>query len=99
MVIAGPDPAIHPAKAPSLPMNARVEPAHANPTSRLLQRRHHVLGEPAQLLLEFLRAETFGPVNHEAVEAGIFFCDRLDAVDHACRRAAEPSLLRDPVAQ
>src|SRR6266851_1495357 len=46
------------------------------------QRRHHVLGEPAQLLLEFLGRQAFGPVDHEIVEPGIFRRDRLDAVDH-----------------
>src|SRR5882724_3131635 len=58
-----------------------------------LERRHHVLGEPAQLLLEFLRPDAFGPVDHEVLEAGIFRLDRLDALDDVLRRAAEPGLL------
>src|SRR5882724_3058209 len=63
------------------------------------ERRHHVLGEPAQLLLELLRTEALGPVDHEAVEARIFRLDRLDALNHFVRRAAEPGLLRDAVLQ
>ena len=39
------------------------------------KRRHHVLGEPAQLLLEFLGRQTFGPVDHEILKPRIF---RLD---------------------
>src|SRR5262245_12062330 len=62
-----------------------------------LERRHHVLGEPAQLLLEFLGRKPFGPMDHEVLEAGIFRRDRLDAVDHLVGPAAEPGLLRNAV--
>src|SRR4051812_35938266 len=55
--------------------------------------RHHVFGEPLELLLEFLRADAFRPMDHEVLEPGIFRLDRLDAVDHMPRRAAEPCLL------
>src|SRR4051812_42864997 len=55
--------------------------------------RHDVLGEPLELLLEFLRPDTLGPMDHEVLEAWIFRLDRLDAVDHLLRWAAEPRLL------
>src|SRR3954454_11080081 len=45
----------------------------------LLERRHHVLGEPAELLLELGWAQALSPVNHEVLEARIFRLDRLDA--------------------
>src|SRR5262249_61970221 len=57
------------------------------------KRRHHVLSEPAELLLELPRRDAFRPVNHEVLEARIFRLDRLDAVDDMLRRAAEPRLL------
>src|SRR5215471_4587271 len=63
----------------------------------LFERRHHVLREPAQLFLELLGREALGPVDHEILEPGISRRDRLDAVDHIGRRAAEPRLLRDAV--
>src|SRR5262245_24000208 len=66
---------------------------------RLLERGHHVLGEPAELVLELRGREAFGPVDHEGLEARILVGDRPDAVDHVARRAAEPRLLRDAVAQ
>src|SRR5947207_873014 len=61
--------------------------------SSVPERRHHVLGEPLELLLEFLRPDAFRPVNHEVLEPGIFGLDRLDAVDHLLGRTAEPGLL------
>src|SRR3954471_8153657 len=61
--------------------------------SSALERRHHVLCEPLELLLEFLRADAFRPMDHEMLEPGIFRLDRLDAVDHLLRRPAEPCLL------
>src|SRR3954452_10951018 len=63
----------------------------------LLERRHHVLREPAELLLELGRAQAFRPVNHEVLEARIFRLDRLDALDDVLGRSAEPGLLRDAV--
>src|SRR5258707_11724724 len=63
------------------------------------ERWHYVLGEPAQLLLEFLRPDALRPVDHEVLEAGIFGRDRLDAVDHVAGRAAEPRLLGDAVGE
>src|SRR5258707_219846 len=62
-----------------------------------LEGRHHVLGEPGELLLELLRPEALGPVDHEAVEPRILRLDRLDALDDFLGRAAEPGLLRDAV--
>src|SRR6185312_3238392 len=59
--------------------------------------RHHVLGEPAELLLELLGRDAFGPVDHEMLEAGIFGGDGFDAVDDLLGRAAEPRLLLDAV--
>src|SRR5713226_3500555 len=61
--------------------------------------RHHVLGEPAQLLLEFLRGEALGPVDHEIFKPWIFGFDRFDAVDDLRWRTAEPRLLIDAIAQ
>src|SRR6185369_7510742 len=61
--------------------------------SSVPERRHHVLGEPLELPLEFLRADAFRPMDHEVLEPGIFRLDRLDAVDDVLRRAAEPGLL------
>ena len=57
------------------------------------ERRHHVAGEPAELLLEFARRQALGPVDHVVLQAGILRLDRLDAVDHLAGRAAEPRLL------
>src|SRR6266851_5331898 len=65
----------------------------------LAERRHHILGEPAQLFLEFLGRDAFCPMDHEMLEAGISRRDRFDAVDHLSGWAAEPRLLRDAVAQ
>src|SRR5689334_4467697 len=64
-----------------------------------LERRHHILGEPAQLLDELLGPEPLGPVDHEVLQPGILRGDRLDAVDHLGGRAAEPGLLRDAVGE
>src|SRR6186997_1627981 len=75
---------------------------HALPTLQalpVLERRHHVLGEPAKLLLEFLRADALGPMDHEVLEAGILRLDRLDALDHVLGRSAEPGLLRDTLGE
>src|ERR1041385_3358508 len=62
-----------------------------------LERRHHVLGEPPELLLELGRAQALGPVDHEVLEARILRLDRLDALDDVLGRPAEPRLLRDAV--
>src|SRR5579863_1909552 len=64
-----------------------------------VERRHHVAGEPAQLLGEFGRGQAFGPMDHEILEAGIARLDRLDPVDHVLRPAAEPRLLLYPLTQ
>src|SRR4051812_40593715 len=45
------------------------------------ERGHDVAREPAQLLVELLRAEPFRPMDHEIFEAGILRLDRLDAFD------------------
>src|SRR5229473_3237117 len=71
--------------------------AAASPS--MSESRHHVLGEPAQLLLEFLRGEALGPVDHEIFKPGIFGFDRFDAVDDLRWRTAEPGFLIDAVAQ
>src|SRR5215471_12407274 len=60
---------------------------------------HHVAGEPAQLFLEFLGRQAFGPVDHEVLEARIFRLDRFDAVDDLRRRPAEPCLLLHAVGE
>ena len=39
---------------------------------RPARRRHYVLGELAELLLEFLGWEPFGPVNQEVLKPGCF---------------------------
>src|SRR5262244_877432 len=67
--------------------------------SARLERRHHVAREPAQLLLELLGREPFGPVDHEVLEPRVLRRDRLDPVDHVRRRSAEPRLLLDPVGE
>ncbi len=59
---------------------------------------HDVTREPAELFLEFRGRQTFGPVNHEVLHARVFGLDRLDAVDHLLRRAAEPGFLLDTIA-
>src|SRR5258708_16263228 len=59
--------------------------------------RHHVLGEPAQLLLELLGRDAFRPVDHEMLEPRIFRRDGLDAVDDLLARAAEARLALDAV--
>src|SRR5262252_3741991 len=69
------------------------------PRSAGLERGHDVAREPAELLLELLRGQTFGPVDHEVFEPWVFRRDRLDAVDHVRRRAAEPRLLLDPIGE
>src|SRR4051812_37156039 len=61
--------------------------------SAALECRHHIFGEPPELLLEFFGADALSPVNHEVFEPGIFRLDRLDPVDHLLRRPAEPGLL------
>ena len=37
----------------------------------VLERRHHVLGEPAQLLLELLGRKSLGPVDHELLDTRV----------------------------
>src|SRR6516162_6802859 len=69
------------------------------PQSTAVERRHHVLGEPTQLLLEFVRRQPLGPMDHEILEPRVFRLDRLDAVDDVCRRAAEPRFLLYPIGQ
>src|SRR5712692_26585 len=83
---------------PGTGLPARRPPARDQPLGSL-ERRHHVLGEPAELLLEFLGRNPFGPVDHEVLETGIFRRDRLDAVNHLRRWAAEPRPLRNAVLQ
>src|SRR5262249_23168533 len=61
--------------------------------------RHHLACEPAQLLLELLRRQALGPMDHEIFQTGILRLDRFDALDHMGRRSAEPRLLRDPVGE
>src|SRR6185295_6294283 len=78
---------------------SRGRPWPALLTSAPLERRHHVLGEPGELILEVLRAHALGPVDHEVLEARILRLDRLDAVDHVLRGAAEPCLLRDALGE
>src|SRR5205085_10644913 len=51
-----------------------------------LECRHHVLGKPAELFLKFRRRQSFGPVDHEAVEPGIFRFERFDAGNNVRRR-------------
>src|SRR2546428_71180 len=75
----------------------RRSPA-AQPSARL-ERRHHVAGEPAELLLELLDGEALGPMDHEVFEPGILRGDGLDARDHVRWRTAEPRLLLDAVGQ
>src|SRR3989454_10727540 len=75
----------------------RRSPA-AQPSARL-ERRHHVAGEPAELLLELLDGEALGPMDHEVLEPGILRGDGLDALDHVRRRAAEPRLLLNAVGE
>src|SRR5207245_4395484 len=67
--------------------------------SARLERRHHVAREPAELLLELLRREALGPMDHEVLEPGIPGRDRLDPVDHVRRRPARPRLLLDAVGE
>src|SRR5438309_8718823 len=67
--------------------------------STRLERGHHVAREPAELLLELLRREALGPMDHEVLEPGILGRDRLDPVDHVRRRPAEPRLLKDAVGE
>src|SRR5713101_7347754 len=61
--------------------------------------RHHILGKPAQLLLEFPGGEGLGPVDHEIFKPWIFGFDRFDAVDDLRWRTAEPGFLIDAIAQ
>src|SRR5207302_5034115 len=58
-----------------------------------------IFGEPAQLFLKFRWRQSFGPMDHEAIEPGIFRLDRLDPVDHFGRRAAKPRLLSNSIPQ
>src|SRR3989441_10030141 len=51
--------------------------------------------EAAQLLLELLRGDALGPVDHHLVEPRIFRLELLDDLDGARRRPAEPGLLGD----
>src|SRR5215472_11985904 len=79
-------------------LGSRFRVAFARTTLPLIgstpvERRHHVLGEPAQLLLELVGGQALGPVDHEILEPRIFRLDRLDAVDDVRRRSAEPRLL------
>src|SRR5438445_5627452 len=67
--------------------------------SARLERGHHVAREPAELLLELLRREALGPMDHEVLEPGILGRDRLDPVDHVRRRPTEPRLLLDAVGE
>src|SRR4029453_8973851 len=62
-------------------------------------RRHDVAREPPELLLELLGRETLRPVDHEVLEPRVLRGDRLDALDHVRRRAAEPRLLLDAVGE
>src|SRR5438309_8154185 len=59
-------------------------------SSARLERGHHVAREPAELLLELLRREALGPMDHEVLEPGVPCRDRFDPVDDVRRRAAEP---------
>src|SRR5215467_16063593 len=67
--------------------------------SARLERGHHVAREPAKLLLELLRGESLGPMDHEVLEPRILRRDRLHPVDHVRRRAAEPRFLLDSVGE
>src|SRR5689334_7217909 len=80
------------------PPTAGIPPTGTGP-SALCEGGHHVTREPAQLLLEVLRRETLGPVDHEVLEAGILGLDRPDPLDHVLRRTAEPRLLLDAVGE
>src|SRR5437867_4484247 len=68
-------------------------------TRSALKGGHHLAREPAQLLLELLRRQALGPVDHEVLEPGILRLDRLDSVDDVRGGAAEPRLLRDAVGE
>src|SRR5262245_64091694 len=85
-------------KTPSLGPLCRGERYQAG-VSGPRDRRHHVLREPAKLLLELLGREPLGPMDHEVLEPRILRGDRLDAVDHVRGRAAEPRLLLDAVGE
>src|SRR6266850_86760 len=63
------------------------------------KRRHHLAREPAQLLLELLRRQALGPVDHEVLEPRILRLDRFDSFDDVSGRPAEPRLLRDAVGE
>src|SRR5215472_5936512 len=87
----------HPEQAKSVEgptSSVRAETARSVP---LPERRHYVLSEPAELLLELLGRDALGPVNHEVLEARVLCLDRFDALDHKLGRAAEPGLLLDAV--
>src|SRR5260221_14078890 len=60
---------------------------------RLAERRHHVLGEPAELILELGGRNSPRPTDHKVVGPGIRWPRRLEPADHLPRRAAEPSLV------
>src|SRR5690349_11507847 len=67
--------------------------------STTVERRDDIFGEPPELLFELLRGQSFGPVDHEILQARIFRFDRFDPVDDLRRRATEPSLLLNAVTQ
>src|SRR5262249_1386528 len=67
--------------------------------SSAAKRRHDVAGEPMKLLLELLRREPLGPVDHEVLEPGVLRLDRADARDDVAERPAEPRLLLEAVGQ
>src|SRR5215475_13480256 len=62
------------------------------------ERRHHVAREPGELLLELLRPHPLGPVDHHLVEARVLRLEVLDLLDDLPRRATQPRLLLDAVA-
>src|SRR5262249_42959527 len=63
----------------------------------LPERRHHVLGEPVELFLEFLGRDAFGPVDHDVLEGRILRLDGTDAIDNVLGRTTEPGLLLNAV--
>src|SRR5439155_10264853 len=54
---------------------------------------HDLAREPAQLLLELLRGQALGPMDHEVLEPGILRLDGLDPFDDVRRWATEQRLL------
>src|SRR5690348_10291528 len=61
--------------------------------------RHDVAGEPGQLLLEFGEGRALCPVQHDVVEAGIGGLPLAQMLHDLRRRAEQPGLLVDAVAQ